>query len=228
LSVTNPIFAQDSVDLYTQYRTDYFYQRDLYQKDYLEYLNKKDTYAQYGSLTAQNDKITATKNVLLSRNLMLKTYLMALRVTLVDSPNHQNEIKKWEDWLYSQNQLIPNLNSTATIKSWVETFNTQYISIQSELYSSLIQAQIDRRLKILDEIKKLAQSSKVDWSSDFSDKENKIKENFQLAINNTQEIQRDNHFSNFYPEAKENLDQADIYLKSLISDLKSTVIKNNQ
>jgi hypothetical protein len=228
LFLAKPLFAQESTDLYTQYRTDYFHQRDLYQKDYLDYQNKKDTYAQYGSLTAQKDKITATKNVFLSQNLMLRSYLMALRVTLPDSPNRQQELQKWENWLSTQNQLIPSLNSDSAIKTWANTFYTQYIFIQSELYTGLVQSQIDRRQKTLNEIKKIAETAKIDWNSDFSDKENKINQSFQLAIETTQQNQRQDQFSNFYPDAKEYLDQADIYLRNLISDLKSTIIKNSQ
>lgn len=225
--LTKPVFAQNSPDLYTQYRTDYFYQRDLYQKDYLDYLNKKDTYAQYGSLTAEKDKINSTKNVFLSQNLMLKSYLMTLRVTLPNSPNRQNELQKLEDWLSTQNQEIPNLNSTVSLKDWAKTFRTQYVSIQKELYTSLIQSQIDRRLKTLAEVKILASSANIEWSSDFTDKENKIKQSFQLAIDTSNHSQREDQFSDFYPDAKDNLDQGDKYLRSLISDLKSTIIKNN-
>ena len=228
LFLVKPVFAQDSTDLYTQYRTDYFFQRDLYQKDYLDYLNKKDTYAQYGSVTAEKDKISSTKNVFLSQNLMLKTYLMALRVTLPKNPEIQNKLQEWENWLSTQNQLIPNLNSTAALKNWANTFHSQYIPIQQQLYTGIIQSQIDRRLETLDKTKKLAQNANIEWSTDFSDKENKIKQSFQLAIDTSKQYQREDQFSDFYTEAKENLDQADIDLKSLISDLKSTIIKNAQ
>lgn len=228
LCLVTPVFAQDSSNLYTQYRTDYLYQRDLYQKDYLDYLNKKDTYTQYASLAAEKDKILATKNVFLSQNLMLKAYLMALRVTLPDNPIRQNELQNWESWLSTQNQLIPELNSTLALKNWAKNFQTQYVLIQKELYTSLIQSQIDRRLKTLVEIKKMAQIANIDWSSDFSDQENKVNQSFQLAIETTHQNQRQDQFSDFYPDAKKNLNQADIYLKSLISDLKSIIIKNNQ
>ena len=227
LCLVKPALAQDSSDLYTQYRTDYFYQRDLYQKDYLDYLNKKDVYSQYGSLTAQNDKLNATKNVFLSQNLMLKTYLMALRTTLSESSDQQIEIQKLENWLSTQNELIPNLNNETAIKNWANTFRIQYIPIQTAIYTGLVQTQINQRTKLLLEIKKLAQTTKTNWSSDFSQKESQINQSFQLALEACRQNQREDQFSEFYPDAKENLDQADLYLKSLLSDLKSTVIKNN-
>ncbi|MFA5026230.1 MAG: hypothetical protein WC503_07025 [Candidatus Shapirobacteria bacterium] len=229
LLLTKPAFAQTtSPDLYTQYRTDYFFQRDLYQKDYIDYQNKSDTYNQYGSVTAQNDKIIATKTVFLSQNSMLKAYLMALRTTLGDSQSNQGELLKLENWLATQNQLIPNLNSTSALKNWAETFQVQYVFIQKELYTAIIQSQINRRIKTIDDVKKLADLAKVDWTSNFSEKENKIYQNFQLAIKNSQRNQRETVFSDFYFESKDSLNQADFYLKKIISDLKSIVIKNNQ
>lgn len=228
LYLVKPVFAQDSPNLYTQYRTDYFFQRDNYQKDYLDYLNKKDTYAQFGTVTAEKDKITATKNVFLSQNLMIKAYLMALRVTLNDSSANQIEIDKLENWLVTQNESIPDLNTTQSLQNWSETFKIQYVLIQQQIYTGLVQSQIDRRLKIMTDIKKLAQLANNEWSANYSDKEAKVYESFQSALKDTQKLQREDHFYNFYPDALDNLNQADIYLRSIISDLKSTVIKNNQ
>lgn len=225
LFLSQPVFAQDSPDLYAQYRTDYLYQRDLYQQNYTDYLNKKDTYAQYGSLDAEKDKIAATKNVFQSQNSLLKSYLMALRVTLNGSSNNQEELKKWEDWLSTQNQLVPNLNSTLALKNWANTFNSQYVYIQSAFYSGLIQGQINRRLTTLSQIKTLAQDAQIDWSN-LTDKEKGINDNFQLALDSTKQNQRLNYFSNFYPDAKEYLDLADLQIGNLLNDLKSLIIKS--
>ena len=220
-----PVFAQSSADFYTQYRTDYLFQRDLYQQNYSDYQNKKNIFTQYASLSAEKDKIIATKNVFLSQNSMLKSYLMALRVTLDGSTPYQEELKKWEDWLSTQNQLIPNLNSTPALKNWANTFNSQYVYIQSAFYSGLIQGQINRRLTTLSQMKDLATTAQIDWSN-FSDKENQINNNFQLALDTTKQNQRANYFSDFYPDAKEYLDNADSLIRSLLNDLKSLVIKS--
>ncbi len=228
LCLAKPVFAQSNADLYTQYRTDYFYERDNYQRDYLDYQNKKDTYNQYKTVTAQNDKVTATKTVFLSQNAMLRAYLMALRTTLDDYQGNQSELLKLEEWLSTQNTLIPNLNSPAALQNWATTFKAQYVSIQKELYTALVQAQINRRLKTLNNIKKLADSAKVEWSASFSDKENKIYSNYQIALKTTQKSQRTDVYSDFYSEAKSILDQSDTIIRSLISDLKSIIIKNNQ
>lgn len=227
LLFSNPVLAQDSTDLYTQYRTDYFFQRDNYQKDYLDYLNKKDTYAQFGTVTAEKDKITATKNTFLSQNLMLKAYLMALRTTLGDSPENQQKLQQYENWLDTQNQLVSNLNSTPGLQTWAHTFRVQFVSIQKELFTGLVQGQINRRQRTLENIKKLAEKAKIEWSSNYLNKESMVSENFRLALKETQRNQREDRFSEFYPEAKNYLNQADTQIKSMISDLKSTIIKNH-
>ena len=41
LLLSTQVLAQDSNDLLDKYRTDYFYQRDIYQQNYQQYLNKK-------------------------------------------------------------------------------------------------------------------------------------------------------------------------------------------
>ena len=228
LCLVKPVFAQDSTDLYTKYRTDYLYQRDIYQKDYLDYLNKKDAYAQFGTVTAEKDKIISTKNTFLSQNSMLRAYLMALRVTLNDSPTNQFEIDKLESWLEAQNLLIADLNTSQELQSWSETFKSRYVIIQQQLFSGLIQTRINLRLKTIADIKKLAESANVEWSLNYTDKEAKVYESFQEALKSTQKNQRENYFYNFYPDALDELNHADVYLKSIISDLKSTIIKNNQ
>ncbi|MBU1117354.1 hypothetical protein KKD37_00125 [Patescibacteria group bacterium] len=227
LFFAKPVFAQGSPDLYTQYRNDYLYQRDQYQQFYDDYLNKKDIYTKYASVTAEKDKILAAKNVFLSQNIMLKSYLMTLRTILQESPDNQAEIQKYENWLSTQNQLIPSLNTTASVKVWSTTFEKQYIAIQTTLYTGLVQSQINRRLKTLDEIKKLADQAGVEWSSSFSLKQGEINKYFELAIDACHQNQRRDQFSNFYPEAKKYLDSADTNMKSLIADLKSIIIKNN-
>lgn len=228
LFLTKPVLAQDSTDLYTKYRTDYLYQRDIYQKNYLDYLNKRDTYTQFGTVTAEKDKIISTKNTLFSQNSMLRAYLMALRVTLNESPANQFEIDKLESWLEAQNLLIVDLNTTQELQNWSEIFKNRYVIIQQQLYTGLVQARINLRLKTITDIKMLAESADVEWSQNYTDKEAKVYESFQEALKSTQKNQREDYFYNFYPDALDELNQADVYLKSIISDLKSTVIKNNQ
>jgi hypothetical protein len=232
LFLIKPVFAQESTDLYTQYRTDYLYQRDQYQQNYSDYLNKKSIYLQYGTTSAQKDQNDATKIVFLSRNSLLKAYLMTLRVALDQNSNYssntaniQAKIQDLEKWLDTQNQLIPNLNSSADLSNWAKTFKTQNVSLQSWTTTAIIQSQINLRLLTLDEIKKLADTAQIDWSDTYNFQSDQIKSLLQLAYATSQRYQRIEEFSDFYPEAKIYLNQSDTHLKNLISDLRSYLIK---
>jgi len=244
LFLTKPVFAQDSTDLFTQYRNDYFYQRDLYQKNYFNYLNTKDVYSQYRTLISEKDKIDSTKTVLFSRNLMLKSYFMALRVGLdkykTINPSNteisQIENKKWEAWLDEQNLIIPNFNNLSDIKTWSTEFKSRYIEIQRSIYTSLTQSQINLRLQILADIKSLAdnirndpknQNYLDDWYANYPVKSDLINKSLQSAAQLCNRTQRNKNFNNFYPEVIIEINRADGYLKNLITDLRSATIKLN-
>jgi len=244
LLLAKPVFAQDSTDNYTKYRTDYLYQRDLYQKNYFDYLNKKDIYTQYRTLVSEKDKIDATKTVLFSRNLMLKSYFMALRVGLdkykvmnsAETEKNQIEIKKWETWLDEQNLIIPNFNNNSDIQTWSRDFKKFYVEIQRTIYSGLAQSQINLRLQIQNDIESLANNIKNDpknqnysndWFASYPVKSDLITKSLQTAAQVCRRAQRGNTFSNFYPEVRIEINKTNNYLKSLITDLKSVAIKLN-
>jgi hypothetical protein len=232
LFLVKPVFAQSPTDLYTQYRTDYLYQRDQYQQNYTDYLNKKNIYLQYQTSNAEQDEINATKTVFLSRNSLLKAYLMTLRVALdqnssysSNTPDIQAKLQNLENWLDTQNQLIPNLNSATDLSNWAKTFNTQNVSIQALSYTAIVESQINLRLATLDQIQKLADTAQINWSDTYNSQSDQIKSLLQSAYNTTQKIQRQDKYTDFYPEAKKYLNQSDTRLDNLISDLKSYLIQ---
>jgi hypothetical protein len=240
----SPIVAQNTGDLFTQYKTDYLFQKDEYQNNYLDYLNKKNVYIQYRTITSEKDKIQSTKNVLFSQNKMLKSFLMAIRVGLdkyeninpTDTEKHQIQIKKWEEWTDEQNLIIPNLNNSTDLQNWTTTFKSRYIEIQQVIYSALTQANINLRLYNLNEIKLLADiirsnpkyaSNSDDWFANFSVRSDLINTSLQQASAIAQKPQRTKTFSNFYPDVRVEINRADTYIKSLLVDLKAVTIETN-
>jgi len=105
--------------LLDQYRQDYSFQVAEYQKKYIDYIDKKEVYTKYRTITSEKDKIDAAKAALVARSSMLKSYLLALRVSLdtfkSSAPTTvskiQIELSRWEDWCQEQNLIIGNLNS---------------------------------------------------------------------------------------------------------------------
>ncbi len=227
LLLPTPVLAQDSNDLLDQYRTDYFYQRDIYQQNYQQYLNKKHSFDQYRTTTSLQDKIEATKNTLLSQNIMLRSYMMALRTTLNDTPTLQDSLLNYENWLLSQNTTLSNLTTAADFQIWATDFQKTYIPIQIDIYKSLIQQQINHRQKILLKLKDIASRGDVNWDKNFLKKEQDFIEANTEALSWSQSHQFEDRFSPFYEDAQKNLTDADTALKSITLDLKSILIKKS-
>jgi hypothetical protein len=227
LLLSTPVLAQDSNDLLDQYRTDYFYQRDIYQQNYQQYLNKKHSFDQYRTTTSLQDKIEATKNTLLSQNIMLRSYMMALRTTLNNTPTLQDSLLNYENWLLSQNTTLSNLTTAADFQIWATDFQKTYIPIQIDIYKSLIQQQINHRQKILLKLKDIASRGDVNWDKNFLKKEQDFIEANTEALSWSQSHQFEDRFSPFYEDAQKNLTDADTALKSITLDLKSILIKKS-
>lgn len=244
------LFAQDliatpSPNLAVQYRQDYQYQLSTYQTKYLEYLNKKDVYTKYKTITSENDKIEAAKAVLIARNNLLKSYFLAIRVKLdefesqdpTETEKIQIELKKWEDWADEQNLIIGNLNNQNGISDWVSLFKEKYIAIQVVSYTGLVQDQINQRRFILEKITDLSTKMRTDpklvdqlseWLNNLPVKSDLVNQSLQKAKLSTQTTQFGRTFSDFYPTAKSNIYEADSYLQKMISDLRAVAIKLNQ
>lgn len=238
----SPIKAQNQGELFTQYKNDYLYQRDEYQKNYLDYLNKKNVYIQYRGITSEKDMFESSKAVLFSRNKMLKSFLMALRVGLdkyksINSLNTQKsqiQLSKWEQWLDEQNLIIPNYTNSVDLKNWATTFKSRYLEIQQVTYLALTQAAINLRLYNLNEIKLLAQIIKADpknnnytddWFTDFPIKSDLINTSLESAMTIALKPQRGKTFTNFLPEVNIQTQKANSYLRILLTDLKAITIK---
>lgn len=259
--LTNPVHAQEStisaqaitpiptvdpkIALFEQYKNDYLFQRDLYQKTYIDYTAKKQVHTKYGTLTTQLDKFNATKNTLIIRNKMLKTYLTALRVDMdkyktsnpTETEKNQINLSKWEDWFNEQNLIISAFNNDTDIAKWVQNFNKQYVNIQKDIYTALVQHQINLKIQTLNEIKLLAleiQNSpknsfeNQEWFSNLPIKSDLVLSSLKNAIDLTNKKQSFTKFISFYLDSSKELNIANNYLIGMLKDLKSIVIKFNE
>ena len=228
-----------------QYQTDYLYQRDLYQQAYLTYINKRQVHTKYQSLTTQRDKLIATKNALLARNNLLKSYLVALRVSLdahksqnaTETEKNQIEISKWENYFDEQNSVVSALNNEDDIKKWAGDFKNRYIQIQQVTYTALVQNEVNHKTALLFDLSQLAsaiQSSPSlkpegqNWFSNLPVKIDLVNTALSEALAQTRRSQNQYNFINFYPNAKTELNKANNYLREINADLKSIVIKHWQ
>lgn len=235
-----PTVSNDN--LFTQYKNDYFFQRDLYTQIYINYQNKVQKNTQYGSVVTQKEKTDATKSVLISRNKMLKTYSVALRVLLdkyknfnsTDTQKLQIQLSKWENWFDEQNTIVDALNNDSDINKWAQTFTDNYIQIQVDTTAALIQHEVNLKTAILENFKTLATEiqSKPEiyhpnqqWFNSLPVKYDLINKSLKNSLSYSQKPQN-NKFSDFYPDAKADLGIANGYITDVINDLKLIVSKS--
>lgn len=230
-------------DLYQKYVTDYLFLRDAYEKDYLVYVEKSRIYTKYGTTTTQKEKIDAVKTVAVSLNKMVKAYLMAIRVRLdvyqqsnpTDTETLKIEISKQESWLDEQIQIVNSINNEADFNSWVKTFNTNYIKVQTDFYTAFVIQEINSKKIALNEIQNL--SDKIQnlpnynvnspaWINNLAIKTDLIKDYLDSSFKLTQAKQDKKKFNNFYPSAKKNFAKSTTYFEEIVNDLKSVISKS--
>ncbi len=245
---SKPAIAQISTPIsnsFTQYQNDYFYQRTLYQKAFTVYTEKSQIDGKYSSITTQNDKLSALKDTLIKRNNMYKVYFIALQ-TLLDSNKSinftntekiQNDISDLEKWLDDQNQVINNFSNINDIKTWASGFKTKYAKIQRTTYTALVQNEINLDMQTLSDITNLTNQiqSQPEISeqnksliNDINSNSTEVNTYLTNALNLTQkEDLVQDHYSDFYPTAKLELNKAKDNLSNMLSNLKIIVTKMN-
>jgi hypothetical protein len=240
LLLPHPSIAQ--TDLISQYQADYQYQLDQYQKQYQDYLEKKQVNQKYNTLNTEKDLVTSTKTALASRNQLILNYIRYLRVKIdsfksmgpQSTQTIQNQLSQQETWLESQKLAINQLSDLSQIQTWVKNFKIQYVQIQKSMYSALIQHDINLQLQIIEYLNQLTQIIKNDslliqetnqWFISFPQQFEISKKHLQTAGSFYQKNQTGNRFQNFYPESKKELDRSKTILSNLSSDLKQIITK---
>jgi hypothetical protein len=246
---TPPVHAQDASTSATptsnpfpQYQQDYLYQYSLYQQAYTDYINKKQIFTKYGTVTTQNDELLAAVTAINARSRVFKSYLMALRVMLDSyksvnpdaTTTSQTSLNDWEKWFGEQLAVVSAINNTHDLQLWVKNFQTKYTQIQQTIYTALVQNELNLRQLALNQVQSLASDMQSNshlkpdsqqWVQSYNDKTNLVTVSLKEALALTKKNQSLDHFSNFYPEAKNNLDQSKKYLTVITGDLKLIIIK---
>jgi hypothetical protein len=240
---TDTPFPTPSADaLFKQYQNDYLYQVKLYQDAYRIYTEKKQVNLKYGTVTTQKEILDASKNALIARNNLLKSYLLALRVKLEkyssSNPNETDkskiEISSWEKWLNEQNLILNTINNLDDVKSQSNSFKSHHNEILKTIYSALVRDQINYQANILNRLQVLGDQLKaspqipqdqIQWFSPIIISADLINQSFTQALESTKQYQVGNDFNNFYPEATKQLSKADGYLLDISKTLKSIIIK---
>ncbi|RLC35322.1 hypothetical protein DRH14_01255 [Candidatus Shapirobacteria bacterium] len=233
------VIAQED---YQSAQQTYLQQQQQYQQNYLNYIEKKDTYTKYGTITAKKEKIESAKKAIISRNLLLQYYLSALNIKLrkyadnnpTTTKKNQIEINKWIAWLKEQNAIVSTFTNQDDLSVNAKSFSKKYILIKQQIYTSLIQNQVNHYQQILQQLSQLSQDIQnnpqindqaQNWISDLSIKKDlaqeKLKRATQLMNQNTQHGQP----ANSYPTSKKEILKAKQYSVQILQDLKSIIVK---
>lgn len=240
-----PIFPTPTIhpgrDLYSQYKTDYLFLRDNYQRDYLTYIDKSRIYTKYGTVISQKEKLDAAQTALISRNKMFGAYLQTIRTQLdiyqhsapTDTEALKIDLARYESWFNEQTQILLSINNVTDMDTWAKEFRPKYISIQTLVYNSLIRIEINSMLEALSQIKILADTirphtTNQGWVSTLEVKTDLVRQSLNNALETGKVKQNQNRFSDFYPDAQKQLTKARDYLSDINNDLKIVVIKYYQ
>lgn len=223
-----------------QYTKDYIYSKDLFNQAYLVYTDKKQTHTRYGTIITKEEKLKATRAVLIARNTMLRTYLLALRIRLdkyissspTDTEKAKIEISKLEDWLSEQNSVVSSL-SEGDFEDNAAEFKTKYNLFLQTVYAALTQDHLNHNLYI----QSLLTPAIADLSSSTLKPEGqqllsevKIKldlanQSLSFAKSSSTPKQNMTRYSDFYPEAKTELIKSKDYLSQIVQNIEGIVLR---
>jgi hypothetical protein len=143
--------------------TDYLQKRNAYQFAFVDYSEKTQVNLQYNSIATRNDEFSSLRQLIISRNEMLISYLTALRINTdtYKSVNSESTVQSQENllnsekWLDEQNQIIKTITTKLNLQTWLNKFAEKYPEIQKNIYTALVTDEINLQLLTLNKINEL-------------------------------------------------------------------------
>ncbi|MBI4035127.1 MAG: hypothetical protein HY381_01905 [Candidatus Chisholmbacteria bacterium] len=143
LLLATPAQAQEFT--FSRALNDYTYTFDQYRLSHRQYQLKKNEYLKFGTLTSQTEAQTATLDMLLKRDDVIRTYLTALRLKLAETPGTDPldrealfaRIDQEVNWLFQHQTKLQNTTSLAELSRVSQELQTRYTTIQLLAYQSL-------------------------------------------------------------------------------------------
>jgi len=115
-SIVSPVFSQNELK-------DYQYQSEKYSQAYDDYIKARDAYLTYETLTSRDELITAARDFLYTRAIVMRTYFQILKVELKKAPDVEATQKEylilsldsWINWLMDSEEEIKNLQNPTLV-----------------------------------------------------------------------------------------------------------------
>ncbi len=227
---------------------DYLYNYNLYRESYNNYTTAREAFLKYQTLTSKNEALDKTKKMLQNQDEVIKTYLTALRIKLMENPglstdeqnilfdNLDNEI----EWFRQNQEEINSAGSLDDMTSLSEKSKEQYAETEVLIYETLgaifAGKEIDLREEISQQIKSLKE--KIGEIRLKGDKNTSLAERWLLEAENSLTQSQEKQFeaqqklskvkpsldkNRTYNEAQSNLEKSHQFLKEANSYLKEII-----
>ncbi len=227
---------------------DYLYNYNLYRESHDNYITARETFLKYQTLTSKNEALGKTKEMLQKQDEVIKTYLTALRIKLMENPglstdeqnilfgNLDNEI----EWFRQHQEEVNTANSLEDLTALSEKSKEQYQKTEVLIYETLgaifAGKEIGLREEISQQIKNLKE--KVGEIRLKGDKDTSLTERWLLEAENRLTQSQEKQFeaqqklskigssldkNRSYNEAQSSLEESHQFLKEANSYLKEII-----
>jgi hypothetical protein len=227
---------------------DYLYNYNLYRESYDSYNTARETFLKYQTLTSKNEAIGKTKEMLQNQDEVIKTYLTALRIKLMENPglssdeqnilfgNLDNEIERFRQHQEETNKSNTLEDLTNLSEKSKEQYEKTEILIYETLGAIFAGKEIGLREEISQQIKSLKE--KVGEIRLKGDKDTSLSERWLLEAENRLTQSQEKQFegqqnltkiksslnkSRTYNEAQSSLEKSHQFLKEANSYLKEII-----
>ena len=124
---------------------DYVYNYNQYRQADNAYIVAKNEYLTYGTLTAKQKALDATKSMITWRNDVIRTYLIALRQTLLETPGLTpadtesvvGTINTQISWVEGQKAVILSAGTLDDLVKLSQTLENKYPELENTYYTAL-------------------------------------------------------------------------------------------
>lgn len=218
-------------------KTDFSFQLDTYNDSYKKYLEKQQLNQQYGSLATEKEFIESLRLCLIKRNLLISTYIKLITVNLYSlqktdfTPSTQDILQRLNQdilWLDNQTALVENIQNKSNLTTYNDQFVDGFKKVKYDISSARVQYHINHQNQIIQDLSNFVlkidiKDNQPDWPSDIK---TQIQNSIQTISDVSNLVSSSNAtqystFTDFYPDAKDQLNHSKLNLQKVIDNIES-------
>lgn len=164
----------------TQAIADYRFALQKYREAHKDYLAAKNSYFSFNTLNSRTEAIDKTKALLTQRDEMMRTYMFALRMSVLENPGIDDEVKReldkdiieQETFLMRHRAKVPAISGLDEVESASAEFAESFPAMQVLAYVTLQNLMLGDQVFVTEVLKEqhgnLSELMKEASSSDFN------------------------------------------------------------